>query len=207
MFFSCALLEDTPVLESENPKNKSAVSAASLDYVHFQAVIKSAASADSLRGGHASRRLDDGPSFSQLLGALAPKKSEVKGKPGGNPEPGDRLRFVFVFVSCVACVRAGEAKLRVRARCRVFLLTLASAVEVLLLFAASLRSSGRGVYVSFKAKWIQICTPGRSLQVFSVGFMKVLHQMRVCGIGFTANPLKTNVWCISCRKNLIKTRV
>ena len=46
----------------------------------------------------------------------------VWGKPGGNPEPGDRLRFVFVFVSCVACVRAGEAKLRVRARCRVFLL-------------------------------------------------------------------------------------
>ena len=58
--------------------------------------------------------------------------SEVKGKPGGNPEPGDRLRFVFIFVSCVACMRAGEAKLRVLARCRVFLLTLASAVEVVL---------------------------------------------------------------------------
>ena len=29
-------------------------------------------------------------------------------------KPGDRLRFVFVFVSCVrACERAGEAKLRV----------------------------------------------------------------------------------------------
>ena len=39
------------------------------------------------------------------------KRSEVKGKPGGNPEPGDRLFFVFFFVSCVACVRAGEAKL------------------------------------------------------------------------------------------------
>ena len=49
-------------------------------------------------------------------------ESEVKGKPGGNPEPGDRLRFVFVSVLCVACVRAGEAKLRFRARCKVFLL-------------------------------------------------------------------------------------
>ena len=74
-------------------------------------------------------------------------------------------------------------------------------------FAASLRSSGRGVYVGFKAKWVQICTPGRSLPVFYVGFMKVLHQTRVYGIGFMANPLKTHVWCISCRKNLIKTRV
>ena len=59
-------------------------------------------------------------------------RSEVKGKPGGNPEPGDRLRFVFVFVSCVPCVRAGEAKLRVRARCRVFLLGRPRLWEVLL---------------------------------------------------------------------------
>ena len=132
---------------------------------------------------------------------------EVKGKPGGNPEPGDRLRFVFVFVSCVACVRAGEAKLRVRARCRVFLLTLASAVGSSPPFAASLRSPGRGVYVGFKAKWIQICPGLRSLRVFYVGFMKVLHKTRVYGMGFMANPLKTHVWCISCRKNLIKTRV
>ena len=136
-----------------------------------------------------------------------PHESEVKGKPGGNPEPGDRLRFVFVFVSCVACVRAGEAKLRVRARCRVFLLGRPRRWRVLLLFAASLRSSGRGVYVGFKAKWIQICPALRSLRVFYVGFMKVLHKTRVYGMGFMANPLKTHVWCISCRKNLIKTRV
>ena len=38
--------------------NKSAASAASLDYVKFQAVIKSAASAASLCGGRASGRLD-----------------------------------------------------------------------------------------------------------------------------------------------------
>ena len=38
--------------------NKSAASAASLDYVEFQAVIKSAASAASLHGGRASGRLD-----------------------------------------------------------------------------------------------------------------------------------------------------
>ena len=53
-----------------------------------------------------------------VAGMLPFCTSEVKGK----PETGDRLRFVYVFVSCVACVRAGEAKLRVRARCRVFLL-------------------------------------------------------------------------------------
>ena len=35
------------------------------------------------------------------------KKSEVGGK---NPQPGNLFRFVFV--SCVPCVRAGEAKLR-----------------------------------------------------------------------------------------------
>ena len=38
--------------------NKSAASAASPDYVNFQAVIKSAASAASPRGGRASGRLD-----------------------------------------------------------------------------------------------------------------------------------------------------
>ena len=57
---------------------------------------------------------------------------EVKGKPGGNPEPGDRLRFFLVFVSCAACVRPGEAKLRVRARCRMFLLGRPWRWEVLL---------------------------------------------------------------------------
>ena len=40
--------------------NKSAASAASPDYVKFQAVIKSAASAASLCGGRASGRLDHG---------------------------------------------------------------------------------------------------------------------------------------------------
>ena len=43
--------------------NKSAASAASPDYVKFQAVIKSAASAASLRGGRASGRLDHGHLF------------------------------------------------------------------------------------------------------------------------------------------------
>ena len=131
----------------------------------------------------------------------------LRGSLKGNPEPGDRLRFVFVFVSCVACVRAGEAKLRVRARCRVFLLGRPRLWQVVLLFAASLRSSGRGVYVGFKAKWIQICTPRCSVHVFYVGFMNVLHKTCVYGMGFMANPLKTHAWCISCGKNLIKTRV
>ena len=53
--------------------NKSAASAASPDYVKFQAVIKSAASAASLRGGRASGRLDHG-FFLQFLAALAAKK-------------------------------------------------------------------------------------------------------------------------------------
>ena len=44
--------------------NKSAASAASPDYVKFQAVIKSAASAASLCGGRASGRLDPGFLFS-----------------------------------------------------------------------------------------------------------------------------------------------
>ena len=35
--------------------------------------------------------------------------SEVGGK---NPQPGNLFLFRFVFVSCVPCVRAGEAKLR-----------------------------------------------------------------------------------------------
>ena len=36
-------------------------------------------------------------------------ESEVGGK---NPQPGNLFLFRFVFVSCVPCVRAGEAKLR-----------------------------------------------------------------------------------------------
>ena len=63
--------------------------------------------------------------------------------------------------------------------------------------AASLRSSGRGVYVGFKAKWVQICIPGRSLRVFYVGFMKVLHKTHVYGMGFMANPIKNHTKPVS----------
>ena len=73
--------------------------------------------------------------------------------------------------------------------------------------AASLRSSGRGVYVGFKAKWVQICTRLRSLRVFYVGFMKVLDKTRVWRILFGKKLIKTRVWRISCEKNLVKTRV
>ena len=72
----------------------------------------------------------------------------------------------------------------------------ALAVESSTPFADSLRSSGCGVYVGFKAKWVQICIPGRSLSVFYVGFMKVLHKTCEYGMGFMMNPLKTHVWCI-----------
>ena len=44
----------------------------------------------------------------------------------------------------------------------------ASAVGSSTPFAASLRSSGRGVYLGFNAKWVQICILGRSLCVFYV---------------------------------------
>ena len=74
-------------------------------------------------------------------------------------------------------------------------------------FAASLRSSGRGIYVGFQAKWVQICSGLALIACVLQGFMKVLHQTRVYGMGFMANPLKLHVWCISCRENLINTRV
>ena len=54
--------------------NKSAASAASPDSVKFQAVIKSAASAGSLREGRPSGHLDH-VYFSQLLAALAAKNT------------------------------------------------------------------------------------------------------------------------------------
>ena len=132
----------------------------------------------------------------------------LRGSLEGNPEPGDRLRFVFVFVSCVACVRAGEAKLRVRARCRVFLLGRPRRWQVLLLRSRALCDAQDVVYTWVLKQNGSKSVPGsRSLRVFHVGFMTVLHKTRVYGMGFMANPLKTHVWCISCRKNLIKTRV
>ena len=60
-------------------------------------------------------------------------------------------------------------------------------------FADPLRSSGRGVYMGFKAKWVQICIPRCSVSMFYVGFMKVLHKTRVYGMGFMAHPPKTHV--------------
>ena len=54
--------------------NKSTASAASLDYVKFQAVIKSAASAASLPGGRASGRLDHGHFFA-ILGRASGQKN------------------------------------------------------------------------------------------------------------------------------------
>ena len=117
--------------------------------------------------------------------------SEVKGKPGGNPEPGDRLCFVFVFVSCVACVRAGEAKLRVRARCRVFLLGRPRRWEVVVRCSRPLREAQDVVYTWVKAKWVQICSALLSLRVFYVGFMKVRHETRAKYTGFMKDLHKT----------------
>ena len=68
--FTLVLLDVHAVREFAN---KSAASAASPDYLKFEAVIKSAASAASLCGGRASGRLDHMFFFVQFLGALAPK--------------------------------------------------------------------------------------------------------------------------------------
>ena len=57
--------------------NKWAASAASPDYVNFQAVIKSAASAASLRGGRASGRLDHGFLFAISGRASGQKKHKI----------------------------------------------------------------------------------------------------------------------------------
>ena len=54
--------------------NKSAASAASPGYVKFQAVIKSAASAASLRGGRASGRLDHVFFFVAFFGRASGQK-------------------------------------------------------------------------------------------------------------------------------------
>ena len=132
--------------------------------------------------------------------------SEVKGKPGANPEPGDRLRFVFVCVSCVACVRAGEAKLRVRPRCRVFLLGRPRLWEVLRRLR-QLCEAQDVVGVEVLRQNGSKSDPEYSLRVFYVSFMTVLHETRVYGMGFMANPLKTHVWCLSRRKNPIETHV
>ena len=80
--------ESTPVvLETKNSHltfyavrgsvKKSAASAASLDYVKFQALIKSAASAASLRGGRASGRLDHGYVFA-IFGRTSGQKNNKK---------------------------------------------------------------------------------------------------------------------------------
>ena len=59
--------------EVRESANKSAASTASPDYVKFQAVNKSAASAASLRGGRGSGRLDH-CFFPHFLAVLAAKK-------------------------------------------------------------------------------------------------------------------------------------
>ena len=57
--------------------NEAAAGAASLDYVKFQAVIKSAASAASLRGGRASGRLDHGLLFAIVGRASGQKIAKI----------------------------------------------------------------------------------------------------------------------------------
>ena len=63
----------SPKLAVRESITKSAARAASLDYVKFQAVIKLASSAASLRGGHASGRLDH-VYFLHFLAALTATK-------------------------------------------------------------------------------------------------------------------------------------
>ena len=132
----------------------------------------------------------------------------LRGSLEGNPKPGDRLRFVFVFVSCVACVRAGEAKLQVRARCRVFLLGRPLRWEVLLLRSRPLCEAQDVGYTSVLkqngSKSVPRCAHCVCFTlVLRRSFMKHVNM----ALSFMLNPLKTHAWCISCRKNLVKTRV
>ena len=60
--------------------NKSAASATSLDYVKFEAVIESAASAASLREGRASGRLDHGLFVSNFARPKKYQKNEQAGR-------------------------------------------------------------------------------------------------------------------------------
>ena len=66
------LLHNESFLAVRESLNKSAASAASPDYVKFQAVIKSAASAASLPGGRASGRLHHG--FFAIFGRASGQK-------------------------------------------------------------------------------------------------------------------------------------
>ena len=59
--------------EQQSAANKPAASAAALVYVKFQAVVRSAASAASLRGGRASGRLDHGV-FCAIFGRASGQK-------------------------------------------------------------------------------------------------------------------------------------
>ena len=70
--------------------NKSAASAATPDYVKIQAVIKSAASAASLRGGCARGRLDHSFLFAFLVRASSQKIVKVS-------ENGLKTRLIFFY--------------------------------------------------------------------------------------------------------------
>ena len=107
----------------------------------------------------------------------------LRGSLVGIPEPGEWLPFVFVFVACVACVRAGEGKLRVPARCRVFLLGRPRLWEVVVRCSRPLCEAQDVVYVFFKATWVQILTRLGSLHVFTQvlrrSFVKHVHAALV----------------------------
>ena len=102
----------------------------------------------------------------------------------------------FVSSSCVACVRAGEAKLRVRVRCRGFLLGRPRLWQVVRLRSRPLCEAQDVVYVLvLRPNGAKSDARECSLQVFYLGFMNVLGKT------------STHVWCIACRKNLIGTHV
>ena len=68
---------------------------------------------------------------------------------------------------------AGEANLQVPSACEVQSVPPGPALAVGSsppAFAASLRSSGRGVYVGFEAKWVQICSGLARIACVSRGF-------------------------------------
>ena len=124
--------------------NKSVASAASLDYVNFQAMIKSAASAASLRAGRVNGRLDHVLFFAMFGRAGGHKHCENLELCGVEPGPSSCFCFVTVLISCSEQGVAGYVKEES-----------APSRWPSLDFAASRRSSG-GLHVLLQPDWTQI---------------------------------------------------
>ena len=113
------------------------------------------------------------------------RQSEAKGEPGGNPEPGDWLRFVFVFVACVGGGR-GEAASAGEGQSVPAHAGLGVGMLLQQLFAPSKRSSGRGSRIGFDAKWTNSTPDTQSLSE---------AKGKPEDIGFVSSPFSSRRSC------------